>query len=448
MSRILMKNYNLMSDDYNRNVLYNYIFKVLTIVFGLINTKLVVGYLGATLYGLWVTITSVISWMSSGDLGIGNGLRNELAKACGECDKEKQKKLVNVAFSTMITISFIVLLIIIIVSEIFFKIEILSAKVRTPMYITACFFCLNLVLGVSQSVAYGYQLSWLTTLTLAEIQLLSILSVVTLNIIGISPELSRFAIIYGISTTIPNILLIIILRTKNIQVIQLKTRIDNKIKKLIMNTGLQFFGIQFCGVILYSTDDLIINKLINSEMVTKYDLITKIYNTGTNLFSILLIALWSAVTYNLAQNNIKWIKEKINSLLKMWGLFTVGVVIVSICFNDIVGIWLGNEAIVYEKSLITIFAVYCSMTAFSAIFVNVLNGMGVIKLQLVLAVISAAINIPLSYVFVAICNMGIFGVKFATFISAFVTALVMPIQAFIELRKLSIGTRAKEHGRA
>lgn len=426
---------NLISDNYNKNVFYNYIFKILSLVLGLINTKMVIGYLGATLYGLWVTIASVISWMSSGDLGIGNGLRNELAKACGKNDIERQKKLVNAAFSAMITISFIILLIIIIVSEIFFEIEILPAQVRTSMYITAGFFCLNLVLGVSQSVAYGYQLSWLTTLTLAETQLFSILSVEMLKTAGVLPELNKFAIIYGISTTIPNVLLIIILKIKNIEVIQPKTKIDNNITKSIMNTGLQFFGIQICSVILYSTDDLIINKLINSEMVAKYDIITKIYNTGSNLFSILLIALWSAVTYNLAQNNIKWIKDKINTLLKIWGVFSACVIVVSLCFNYIVKLWLGNQAVFYENSLIVIFAVYCSLTTFSAIFVNVLNGMGVIKLQFVLAVISAAINIPLSYVFVVFCDMGIFGVKLATLISALVTALVMPVQAVMELKK-------------
>ena len=214
-----------------------------------------------------------------------------------------------------------------------------------------------------------------------------------------------------------------------------KNNIEPQVVKSIMNVGIQFFGIQLCGVILYSTDSLIINKLISSEMVTKYEVITKIYNTGNSLFSILLIAFWSGVTFHLAKNDIIWIKNKIKELLGIWAIYSVGVFIVSILFNWIIRIWLGSEAIEYEWQLIVLFGLYSSMTAFSAIFVNVLNGMGVIKLQFILAIIAAIINIPLSIFLARNMGMGIFGIKLATFISAALSAIVMPIQAMHEVNK-------------
>jgi Na+-driven multidrug efflux pump len=177
------------------------------------------------------------------------------------------------------------------------------------------------------------------------------------------------------------------------------------------------------------------NKLIGSEMVTKYAMIAKVYDTGTSLFSILLIALWSAVTFHVAQNNIEWIKNKIRQLLLLWGMFSCGVVVVSVLFNYIIKAWLRLQAIHYEWPLIWLFGAHCSMAAFSAIFVNVLNGMGEVRLQLVLAVISALINIPLSVFLAKNCGMGILGVKIATFISVTITAIAMPFQTIIELRK-------------
>lgn len=426
-----------LEDDYHRNVILNYCFKGLSIILGLISTRLILGYLGITLYGLWLTISSVISWMSSGDLGIGNGLRNELAKAFGEGDKEKEVKLIVSAFNSMLKVSGTLFAIIVVLSEIFFYIGILPPAVRIAMHTTSIFFCINLLLGVSQSVALGYQKSWLTSLTASEIQICLILSVIFMKAVGIEANLNFYAVVNGLCTTIPNIILIYILNSKGIKVINSnKSKIDRAISKSIMNTGIQFFGIQICAVILYSTDNLIINKIISSDMVTKYEVISKIYNTGNGLFSILLIALWSAVTYQLAQKNIKWVKDKIKQLLVFWFVYSGGVIIISLCFNFIVKIWLGTDAINYEWTIITLFGVYSSMTAFSAIFVNVLNGMGKIRLQFALAVVSALINIPLSIVFANDFGMGIFGIKFATFLSAAITAIIMPIQVVGELRKM------------
>lgn len=426
-----------LSNEYNKNIILNYIFRLLTIISGLISTRLILGYLGATLYGLWVTITSVISWMNSGDLGIGNGLRNELAKAYGEGDIKKQRKLISSAFVTMIKIASILFVIIVLFSEVFFRIDILTDKVRIAMYITSVFFCINLVLGVSQSVALSYQKSWLTSLTTCEIQVLIIIGIIAIDNIGLEANLKLYAIVNGICTTIPNIVLILILRHDNINLFTIKGfSVDSKIVKTIMNTGIQFFGIQICNVILYSTDNLIINKLFDGDMVTKYEIITKIYNTGTSLFSILLIALWSGVTYHIAQMDIKWVKEKIKELTYFWIIFSLGVLIISLFFNSIVKIWLGKNAIHYEWTIVTLFAIYCSMTAFSAIYVNVLNGLGEIKLQLIIAINSAIINIPLSVYFAS--GLGILGVKLATFISAAIVAIAMPIQTFYEIKKREI----------
>ena len=424
------------SDEYGRNVLLNYVFKVTSILLGLINTRLVLSYLGNNLYGLWVTVTSVITWMNSGDLGIGNGLRNGIAKAYGENDGETQSKLIETAFSSLFKLAFILFAVLLLISETLFQTNILPLGARSAMYITAIFFCCNLVLNISQSIALGYQKSWLSTLTLCEIQLFSIIFVLLLSEFGIDADLNIFAIVHGIGTTVPNLVLIAILSIKGIKIInRINLKEDKTTKKTIMTLGMRFFGIQLCAVVLYSTDSLIINKLISSEMVTKYAMITKVYDTGTSLFSILLISLWSAVTYHLAQNDIEWIKNKIKQLLLLWGLFSCGVVAVSIFFNYIIRMWLGQQAIYYEWHLICLFGAYCSMTAFSAIFVNVLNGMGEIRLQLILAVIAAFINIPLSVFLAKNCGMGIFGVKMATFTSATITAIAMPLQTIIELKK-------------
>lgn len=426
-----------LNDEYWRNIILNYVFKFAALFLGLFTVNINIGYLGNALYGLWVTIASIVSWMSSGDFGVANGLRNELAKAYAENDKEKEQKLVATAFFTLSKISVVLFVVILILSEIFFRTGVLQLELRVPMYITGFFFCVNLSVGICQSVAYSYQKSALTTLIPLLSTIFAIVVVVGLTIFNVEANLSIFAVVHGFASLIPNLLLVLILKKQGIDFLEIIKRKNNspEHKKSILNVGLQFFGLQLCGVVLYSTDSLLINYLIDSEMVTKYSIITKIYDSGTMLFSILLIALWSAVTFHIAQKNFDWVIKKVRELVLIWLGFAVGVLIVSVFFNQIVSLWLGEKAFYYEPSLVILFGVYCAMTALSAIFCNVLNGVGEIKLQLILAIIGAVLNIPLSIFFAKYCDMGIFGIKLATFISAFISAIALPTQAIIYLKR-------------
>ena len=180
-------------------------------------------------------------------------------------------------------------------------------------------------------------------------------------------------------------------------------------------------------------------------MVTEYSLISKVYDSGTNFFTIALISFWSAVTYKIAQNNYIWIKERIKKLLGFWLFFIVGVIIVSFALNPLMKLWIGDGAPKYNSDLIILFCIYCCTFTFSSIFVYMINGTGKIKLQLVLLVIGAFVNIPLSIFLGQYCKMGLFGIKLATLICILGTDIAMPIQAFNILKKWQSNNNLKEN---
>ena len=416
-------------DEYNRNIILNYLFRFLAIMGGLLSTRLNLEYLGTNLYGMWVTIASIISWMNSGDFGIGNGLRNQLAIAYAEKDIEKQKSLISTSFKFLIRVIFVLFFIMFFGIELLLKYYIIQSELRIPLYITGIFFLFNLFLGLSQSIAYSYQKSWLVTLVNCVASYLLVICVWALLNFDVSANLLLFAFLHGICMTLPNVILILLLQHNTISIFGcLKLKINKDYIKLISNIGLQFFGLQICSLILFSTDNLIINYLFQSFNVTEYSIISKVYDTGNSIYSILMISLWSAVTYYLAKGDFIWIKKKIKSLIGVWAVYSFGVVIVSLLFNEIIMLWLGNSAPVFNNNLIILFAIYSIVTAFSSIFVNVINGLGKIKIQLMIGVITAILNIPLSIFFAKNCELGIFGVKFATLLCVSITAIVIPIQ--------------------
>ena len=63
------------------NVVASFAVKLLTILISLIIVPLTLTYLSSYEYGVWLTISSVLSWLDFFDVGLGNGLRNKLSES-------------------------------------------------------------------------------------------------------------------------------------------------------------------------------------------------------------------------------------------------------------------------------------------------------------------------------------------------------------------------------
>ena len=430
---------DLFSKSVHNNSALNILLRGCGILLALWSTRLNIAYLGGSIYGLWVTIASVASWANSLDLGIGNGLRNELAKAVAEGNTQRQKNLIITAVLLLSKVSVILFVILSIVTELLFAFNIMQTSLRMPMYTTNFFFCVSLVLGISNSVAYAYQRSWLASLSQTTITILQIVGVISLMSLSICPDLEIFSVVHGLCSICGNIIIILILRNSINRKISETVRgaYDPSQRSVIVKMGLQFFILQICGVILYATDNVLINKLFDSISVMKYSVITSIYMTGSSLFSLLLISLWSATTYVASLEEYGWIKKEIRYIKKLWCWFALGTIIVSLLLNNIVSIWLGENAVHYEVGLILVFAGYTLLSTFGSIYVNVANGLGRVKLQMTITVIGAAVNIPLSIFLASNCGLGLAGIKLATLLCCSVNWIMLffDIPMFLNKKK-------------
>lgn len=418
------------SQSVHKNTIWNVLLRGIGILLGLVMLRINILYLGASFYGLWVTIASISQWANIGDLGIGNGLRNELTKAIANGDFTRQKSLIKTAVVMLIRISIFLYFILTFVSEALIMLNILNWTLRTPLYITNGFFCLSFILGIARTIAYSYQKSWFASLAQTSTTIFQILGVLLLLLLSIHPHLVVFAVFSGIASILGNLVIVFSLYryVKNIMPISTVATYNKDYRHAILNVGMHFFVLQVCCLVLYATDNIIINKLFDSTSVTKYSVITTVYNTGDSLFSLLLISLWSAVTYVAEKQNYSWIRNEINMLLRMWVIFSIGVIIVSACFNVIIQVWLGDSGFYYEPGLVLVFALFAIFNSFGAIYVNIANGLGVIKLQMICSVFGSIINIPLSIFLATTCDMGLSGIKLATIICCLGSMLLVPLQ--------------------
>jgi O-antigen/teichoic acid export membrane protein len=84
----------------------SFLAKALTIVIGFVSVPLTVHYLGTERYGVWLTISSLLTWMALTDFGLaGNALINVIAEADGRDDRQGAREYSASAFWTLVGIS-------------------------------------------------------------------------------------------------------------------------------------------------------------------------------------------------------------------------------------------------------------------------------------------------------------------------------------------------------
>jgi len=197
------------------------------------------------------------------------------------------------------------------------------------------------------------------------------------------------------------------------------TRIRRSMVVEVCGVGIKFFIIQIAGLLLFSTSNIIISKLYGAERVTPFSIMNASFGVISSLFYAFITPLWSRYTVEFSEGNYSWIKKSISKLMIVLIPIAITICIFSLFIKPIVKIWIGKE-LMYDNFLIPVMAIYCFMQVYSAIFANVMNGIGETSLQLIVAVITAIINIPLSIFLATVCRLETTGVCLATVICMFI----------------------------
>lgn len=88
-------------DKVKRNIIESFLIKGVSIVVSLALVPITIGYVSPELYGVWLTLSSVMMWVQFLDIGFTQGLKNKLAEAVALGQIEKGKSLVSTTYFMM-----------------------------------------------------------------------------------------------------------------------------------------------------------------------------------------------------------------------------------------------------------------------------------------------------------------------------------------------------------
>ena len=85
-----------------KNILASILLKGIDSLVYLLLVPVTLGYLNSYEYGIWLTLNSILMWINSFDIGLGNGLRNRLAEAVAKNDLSLGRIYVSTTFFMLI----------------------------------------------------------------------------------------------------------------------------------------------------------------------------------------------------------------------------------------------------------------------------------------------------------------------------------------------------------
>jgi O-antigen/teichoic acid export membrane protein len=416
-----------------KNVSLGVFFKAINLLAVFTTIPLLLHYLEAEQYGVWVTIFSIVNIVFFVDAGIGNGLKTKLSEALSLKDYQLAKTYISTAY---LFISAIALAVLLIGSIFLFTInwqELFNTSIKNEELIVVLGLILGMivvsfVLNIFKSFYYSAQQSSKVELALLIYQLL-VLSSVFILLQFFTRNLLYVALVYGVSNIGIGVVFTWFFFRKNKKIKpSLKYFKKEKVGDL-MGLSLAFFCIQLCMIVIFTTDNLIITNLIGPAEVASYDIVYKLFQVVITISVIAQDPFWALYTDAYQKKDYKWIKQTLNRMNKLFFLFVflaIGLFFVS---KPIIKFWIQRDLNI-SNNLVLFMAIFVLVRVYGIIFMNFLNSIGEVKTQMWLYIFGAIINIPISIIFVTKFNLGSSGVIFGTILSIVSLSIILPIQSY------------------
>ena len=213
---------------------------------------------------------------------------------------------------------------------------------------------------------------------------------------------------------------------------------EKKYIKDIFGLGAVFFIIQISGIILFTTDNLIISKLFSPVEVVPYNIAYKYISLASMLFSIIATPYWSSISDAYNRSDMEWIKNAMKHFKRISLTFVILIILMVLVSQPIYRFWVGSKVHIHF-SLTVLMAIFFVLSIFVTPYTMFLNGTGKVKLQAIQGATVAVLNIPLSIFLSLFFKMGTNGVILSTIICFIPSLILNPIQYNKILTKSATG---------
>lgn len=422
-----------------KNIAISFVLKGVSIAIGFIIVPMTINYVNQAQYGVWLTLSSIISWFSFFDIGLGNGLKNKLAESNALKQYDRSVAYVSTTYAILTIISTILFILFLAANQFINWAKILNTPGNDlndiALIIFGCF-CVQFVVQIINTVLTAFHAPSKVSLINVAGQLVSvvIIYILTKNTTG---SLIYLAIVLaGVPILIQFLAGVWYYNTDFKIVAPNFKKIDFKYLKDLLSIGGAFFIIQIGALILFQTDNIIITQLFGPGQVTVFNVSYKLFSVVIMIYSIFLTPFWSAYTDAYTKNDYDWMRNSFNKTRKLWALLSAGCVLIFFASPLVYKLWLHGKVDV-PVSISLAMALYGIGYNWLAMHCYLLNGLGKIRIQLYVYIFSIFVNVPLA-IFLA-RYFGVAGVTLSNVVIFIIMGAILWVQCNKILNKSATG---------
>lgn len=430
-----------------KNIIISLIAKGISIITPLLIVPLTISYVNPTQYGIWLTISSMIAWISVFDLGLGHGFRNRFAESVAKGNDELARQYVSTTYFIISCIVLFLFICMMILNSFIDWTSVLKVEssyreeLQKVVGIVCAFFCLNMVVRLFSTLLTANQEPGAASLITGLGEVCSLIAIYVLTKVS-TGSLFNLALYYS---GIPCLVLLIVsliafIFSKYKKYAPNIKHIEPALIKNVLSIGIQFFFIQLCMIAIFQVINIVLSREIGPLAVTQYNVTHKYYGLIYSVLYIIITPFWSAFTDAYTKKEYSWMKTALNRLEKTWCiavLFGIVMILISPYFFKI---WL-KDAVEIPMSLSIAMLVFLLSQALGNVYMLLINGIGTIRIQLIIYIVFALISWPL---LVLSCkHLGLYGVLIVPSVVYFCQAILGKIQLKKILNKTDTGLWSK-----
>lgn len=378
--------------------------RVVSVVCAFVSVPLCMRYLGVEAFGVWATITSVMSLLAFADLGIGNGILSRIGAALGRNDSAAIRRTVASAAVLLLAVAGAML---VLYAGVFRWVPwsrvlgtgdaVPPSAVAAAMAVLGVVLVLNLPTTIVQRTQYALQMGHLNGLSQAGAGLLSLVLIYAVSHTGLG-----LAGMVGATLMAPVLTTWISARWtfRAERGLRLTPRdVDRGEMKVVFASGAKFLvmGLAFC--LCQTTDNLIVAHVLGPQAVASFAVHQKYVAPIAFVAGLVLTPLWPAYAEALARRDVRWVRRMF--MRSLAALAVTGLVLSLVLLaaaEPFFALWLHGRVAV-DDALAIALCVWVSAELVGKAVAMFLNGVDLIAEQLWLALLHVPVCLGLKVAF-------------------------------------------------
>lgn len=395
--------------------------RVLTTLVGFVSLPLCVRYFGAERYGVWVTILSTSAWLAVFEFGLTDTITNMISAAHAHDDRAAAGRYTTNAVAIAACFALLLFAVGLVVWPHIDWARLLNvhgAGLPTEVSRTVAVGCALVLLTpmctVGLKILSGYQQTHVANLATSLGALLSLVGL----LIGVHARASMPVIFLASNGVLTACGVLTLAWTLVIAKPWLRPRMHHlspEIARGLLASGLPYFLIRLAGVVVFSTDNVIVSHYLGAAQVTPYSVAMRVVMYAQLAPAFVFPSLWAAYAEANARGEFDWIRRNYRRTLRVSTALTVAPLIVLVIAGRwIIRQWAGPQAVPSE-SLLLLMAVWAVVSGVAGVQSCLLGAVQRNRVQAAVSVVAAVANLVLSILLVQ--RNGVIGAVEGTLLS-------------------------------